>query len=222
MSSDNCKNLCRLCLAKDQTLIPIFDPLQDSSHDSSQIIDKIGICLSIIISKEDPYSQQICETCIFKIEEFYEFRNSTANCQRVLENLARIEYQQKESGQKNIRNCFLESSETSVTTELEEIDENGLIGSVEECEEESEEEEEDQESLNSLEIISITSGITNTISERPVDSSKTSNTTLENPIDPNTILEKPVDTIVTNLQNTSRSFLLEEILDRRRGIINYI
>ncbi|XP_073985935.1 uncharacterized protein isoform X3 [Rhodnius prolixus] len=192
MSSENYKTVCRLCLASNLTLISILEPF----HDFSQIIEKVSACLPVKISKEDPYSKQICEKCIFKLEEFNEFRNSTVRCQRILESWernARLARQQKDSGQKN----FNRSSESSDTCNEEEIEDHGLIGSVTEGSEE-ESDEEEQEDIRPIEIVTVTSEIASRESERPVNSNKL----------------PTGNEIASNSQNTSTSFPPGNALDR--------
>lgn len=77
----NVVDLCRLCLTRDETLIPVFDSFQ-----ISQILcDKIKECLAVKISTQDRVSQQICGSCLIKVDTFYEFKSVTSEAQRVLE-----------------------------------------------------------------------------------------------------------------------------------------
>ncbi|XP_014273228.1 zinc finger protein 260 isoform X3 [Halyomorpha halys] len=74
-------DLCRLCLSKDNILIPVFD----NSLIGHQLSDKINVCLTVNIKTEDEVSQKICHQCLTKVNAFFDYRSTTLECQKVLQ-----------------------------------------------------------------------------------------------------------------------------------------
>ncbi|CAH1406359.1 unnamed protein product [Nezara viridula] len=88
-SNLNILDLCRLCLGKDNNLIPVLN----NNVIGNQLCDKISVCLTVEIKNEDEVSQKICNHCLTKVDSFFEFRNSTLECQKVLQRWASGEKQ---------------------------------------------------------------------------------------------------------------------------------
>lgn len=79
----NILDLCRLCLERDNSLIPVFD-----NSISNQLSYKINVCLAVEIKNEDEVSQKICNDCLIKVNSFFEFRSASLECQNVLKRWA--------------------------------------------------------------------------------------------------------------------------------------
>ncbi|XP_011502141.1 PREDICTED: zinc finger protein 845-like [Ceratosolen solmsi marchali] len=80
MSSLDYLDLCRLCLVKDRVSVPIFE----DEGDVRQIFLKITACLPVKVSREDKLPKKICDDCVYKVELFYQFWNTTANAEKQL------------------------------------------------------------------------------------------------------------------------------------------
>ncbi|XP_012284559.1 zinc finger protein 91 [Orussus abietinus] len=80
MSSLDYLDLCRLCLVKDRVSVPIFE----GEGDVRQIFLKIAACLPVKIAREDKLPKKICDDCVYKVELFYQFWNTTANAEKQL------------------------------------------------------------------------------------------------------------------------------------------
>ncbi|XP_015431758.1 PREDICTED: zinc finger protein 3 homolog isoform X1 [Dufourea novaeangliae] len=80
MSSLDYLDLCRLCLVKDRVSVPIFD----GEGDVRQIFLKIAACLPVKVEREDKLPKKICDDCVYKVELFYQFWNTTANAEKQL------------------------------------------------------------------------------------------------------------------------------------------
>ncbi|XP_034944305.1 zinc finger protein 2 homolog [Chelonus insularis] len=80
MSSLDYLDLCRLCLVKDRVSVPIFE----GEGDVRQIFLKIASCLPVKVTREDKLPKKICDDCVYKVELFYQFWNTTANAEKQL------------------------------------------------------------------------------------------------------------------------------------------
>ncbi|XP_043273995.1 zinc finger protein 595-like isoform X11 [Venturia canescens] len=80
MSSLDYLDLCRLCLVKDRVSVPIFE----GEGDVRQIFLKIAACLPVKVGREDKLPKKICDDCVYKVELFYQFWNTTANAEKQL------------------------------------------------------------------------------------------------------------------------------------------
>ncbi|XP_076226937.1 uncharacterized protein LOC116432788 isoform X5 [Nomia melanderi] len=80
MSSLDYLDLCRLCLVKDRASVPIFE----GEGDERQIFLKIAACLPVKVAREDKLPKKICDDCVYKVESFYHFWNTTANAEKRL------------------------------------------------------------------------------------------------------------------------------------------
>ncbi|XP_076673540.1 uncharacterized protein LOC143371803 isoform X9 [Andrena cerasifolii] len=80
MSSLDYLDLCRLCLVKDRVSVPIFE----GEGDVRQIFLKIAACLPVKVAREDKLPKKICDDCVYKVELFYQFWNTTANAEKQL------------------------------------------------------------------------------------------------------------------------------------------
>ncbi|KAJ8675117.1 hypothetical protein QAD02_010903 [Eretmocerus hayati] len=79
-SSLDCLELCRLCLEKERVSVPIFE----NEGDVRQIFLKITACLPVKVSRDDKLPKKICDDCLYKVELFYQFWNTTANAEKQL------------------------------------------------------------------------------------------------------------------------------------------
>ncbi|KAK2582819.1 hypothetical protein KPH14_008906 [Odynerus spinipes] len=80
MSSLDYLDLCRLCLVKDHVSVPIFE----GEGDVRQIFLKITACLPVKVDREDKLPKKICDDCVYKVELFYQFWNTTVNAEKQL------------------------------------------------------------------------------------------------------------------------------------------
>ncbi|XP_076238966.1 uncharacterized protein LOC143182094 isoform X6 [Calliopsis andreniformis] len=80
MSSLDYLDLCRLCLVKDRVSVPIFE----GEGDVRQIFLKIAACLPVKVAREDKLPKKICDDCVYKVELFYQFWNTTVNAEKQL------------------------------------------------------------------------------------------------------------------------------------------
>ncbi|XP_025160434.1 GDNF-inducible zinc finger protein 1-like isoform X11 [Harpegnathos saltator] len=81
MSSADCSDLCRLCLVKERVTVPIFE----GEGDARRIFTKISTCLPVKISREDKLPQKLCADCVYKVETFFEFWQTTAVSEKRLQ-----------------------------------------------------------------------------------------------------------------------------------------
>ncbi|KOB74398.1 Uncharacterized protein OBRU01_01912 [Operophtera brumata] len=65
-------DLCRLCSLKSGPRLHIFD----KESEQRQILFKLRTCLPTMISKDDFLPKKICERCITRVEQLYEWRQS--------------------------------------------------------------------------------------------------------------------------------------------------
>ncbi|VVD02196.1 unnamed protein product [Leptidea sinapis] len=78
-------DLCRLCSLKSGPRLHIFD----KEAEQRQIIFKLRTCLPAMqISKDDFLPKKICERCITRLEQLYEWRQSVVTTDSVLRNYA--------------------------------------------------------------------------------------------------------------------------------------
>nr|CAD7463828.1 unnamed protein product [Timema tahoe] len=107
MSSLNYMELCRLCLVKEKVSVPIFE----GEGGERQIFDKIATCLpvkswSVVldsqhftelpsvkrrnifvpaqVSQDDKLPKKICSDCVYRVENSYQFWNTTSNSEKQL------------------------------------------------------------------------------------------------------------------------------------------
>ncbi|KAJ9574670.1 hypothetical protein L9F63_008202, partial [Diploptera punctata] len=80
MSSLNFMELCRLCLVKERVSIPIFE----GEGDVRQILLKIAACLPVKVARDDKLPKKICDECMYKLDNAYQFWNTTANAEKQL------------------------------------------------------------------------------------------------------------------------------------------
>ncbi|XP_046392979.1 zinc finger protein 691-like [Ischnura elegans] len=74
----NIQEICRLCLSVDAFRLPIFHDSLDKQV-SITLKDRIFACLNIKVSLNDSLSHLICHRCLYKVDEFYQFK---MNCQK--------------------------------------------------------------------------------------------------------------------------------------------
>nr|CAD7403235.1 unnamed protein product [Timema cristinae] len=67
MASEINEDLCRLCSSNEGIKMNIFEP-------EKNFIAKINFVLSIVIAKHDLLPKMLCHKCVFKLEEYCEFR----------------------------------------------------------------------------------------------------------------------------------------------------
>ncbi|XP_023717684.1 zinc finger protein 19 isoform X12 [Cryptotermes secundus] len=80
MSSLNYMELCRLCLVKERVSIPIFE----GEGNVRQIFLKIASCLPVKVARDDKLPKKICSDCMYKLDNAYQFWNTTANAEKQL------------------------------------------------------------------------------------------------------------------------------------------
>ncbi|CAG2059282.1 unnamed protein product [Timema podura] len=80
MSSLNYMELCRLCLVKEKVSVPIFE----GEGGERQIFDKIATCLPVKVSQDDKLPKKICSDCVYRVENSYQFWNTTSNSEKQL------------------------------------------------------------------------------------------------------------------------------------------
>ncbi|XP_076380727.1 uncharacterized protein LOC117224805 isoform X5 [Megalopta genalis] len=118
MSSLDYLDLCRLCLVKDRVSVPIF------GGEGNDLFLKIAACLPVKVGREDKLPKKICDDCVYKVELFYEFWNTTANAEkRLLQWLGEVNVESGKQGYvPNVLNPNVMKQEQST--------ENRLDGSV--------------------------------------------------------------------------------------------
>ncbi|XP_055600042.1 uncharacterized protein LOC129749139 isoform X1 [Uranotaenia lowii] len=77
-------DLCRFCAIKSGSRLNIFD--KEAEH--RQILFKIRTILPIVINKEDFLPKKICDRCVGRIEQFFEWRASCVQTDAILRNYA--------------------------------------------------------------------------------------------------------------------------------------
>ncbi|XP_043516172.1 zinc finger protein 271-like isoform X2 [Frieseomelitta varia] len=101
MSSLDYLDLCRLCLVKDRVSVPIFE----GEGDVRQIFLKIAACLPVKVAREDKLPKKICDDCVYKVELFYQFWNTTANAEKqLLQWLGEVSLEDKQGYVTNVLN----------------------------------------------------------------------------------------------------------------------
>lgn len=80
MDTSNIMEVCRLCLEKERVTVPIFE----GEGVDRDICLKIGSCLPVKVSNDDPLPKKICDECTSKVEFVYSFWNTTANAEKQL------------------------------------------------------------------------------------------------------------------------------------------
>ncbi|KAE8747660.1 hypothetical protein FOCC_FOCC005639 [Frankliniella occidentalis] len=80
MDNSDIMDVCRLCLDKDGVTIPIFE----GEGAEREICSKIGSCLPVKVSSDDPLPKKICDDCTHKVELVYSFWNTTTNSEKQL------------------------------------------------------------------------------------------------------------------------------------------
>ncbi|XP_046141155.1 zinc finger protein 320-like isoform X8 [Osmia bicornis bicornis] len=101
MSSLDYLDLCRLCLVKDRVSVPIFE----GEGDVRQIFLKIAACLPVKVTREDKLPKKICDDCVYKVELFYQFWNTTANAEKqLLQWLGEVNIEDKQGYVTNVLN----------------------------------------------------------------------------------------------------------------------
>ncbi|XP_076766520.1 uncharacterized protein LOC143433193 isoform X8 [Xylocopa sonorina] len=119
MSSLDYLDLCRLCLVKDRVSVPIFE----GEGDVRQIFLKIAACLPVKVAREDKLPKKICDECVYKVELFYQFWNTTVNAEKqLLQWLGEVSIEDKQGYVTNVLNPSVMKQEQST--------ENRLDGSV--------------------------------------------------------------------------------------------
>ncbi|XP_071455740.1 zinc finger protein piragua-like [Hetaerina americana] len=79
----NIQEICRLCLSVDAFRLPIFHDSLDKQV-SITLTDRIFACLNIKVSLNDPLSHLICHRCLYKVDEFYQFKMSCQKSEALL------------------------------------------------------------------------------------------------------------------------------------------
>lgn len=77
-------DLCRFCSVKIGPRLNLFD----KEADQRQLLYKIRTILPVSISKDDFLPKKVCERCINKIEQFFEWRTSCVQTESIFKNYA--------------------------------------------------------------------------------------------------------------------------------------
>lgn len=77
-------DLCRFCSMKMGPRLNLFD----KEAEQRQIISKVRTLLPIAINKEDFLPKKVCEKCLLKIDQFYEWRQNCLNTEAILSKYA--------------------------------------------------------------------------------------------------------------------------------------
>nr|XP_029717688.1 ras-interacting protein RIP3-like isoform X1 [Aedes albopictus] len=77
-------DLCRFCSIKSGPRLNIFD----KEAEQRQILFKIRTILPIVINKEDFLPKKICDRCVDKIEQYFEWRSNCVQTDAILRNYA--------------------------------------------------------------------------------------------------------------------------------------
>lgn len=116
MSSLDYLDLCRLCLVKDRVSVPIFE----GEGDVRQIFLKIAACLPVKVAREDKLPKKICNDCVYKVELFYQFWNTTVNAEKqLLQWLGEVSLEDKQGYVTNVLNPSIMKQEQSTENRLD-------------------------------------------------------------------------------------------------------
>ncbi|ETN59063.1 hypothetical protein AND_009346 [Anopheles darlingi] len=71
--------VCRLCGVDHPEKLPIIEDddvivLYDEEDEETSLVKKIEECVGILVHKDDQMPQQICQLCLEKVNDFYEYR----------------------------------------------------------------------------------------------------------------------------------------------------
>lgn len=77
-------DLCRFCSIKMGPRLNLFE----KEADQRQLLFKIRTILPIAISKEDFLPKKVCERCVNKIEQFFEWRTNCVQTENIFKNYA--------------------------------------------------------------------------------------------------------------------------------------
>lgn len=77
-------DLCRFCSVKIGPRLNIFD----KEAEQRQLLFKIRSILPVTIAKEDFLPKKVCERCINRIEQFFEWRTSCIQTENIFKNYA--------------------------------------------------------------------------------------------------------------------------------------
>ncbi|XP_073976097.1 uncharacterized protein isoform X2 [Rhodnius prolixus] len=81
----NYYELCRLCTSNEGTKIHIFK----EEGKRRQIASKIQNCLRLQVNEQDSLPKLICNICLEKLENYFDFRTNCVNAEAMLESYAR-------------------------------------------------------------------------------------------------------------------------------------
>lgn len=77
-------DLCRFCSIKMGPRLNLFE----KEADQRQLLFKIRTILPIAIAKEDFLPKKVCERCVNKIEQFFEWRTNCVQTENIFKNYA--------------------------------------------------------------------------------------------------------------------------------------
>lgn len=86
MSMNN--TLCRLCALECEKYVYMYNESEENSN--MELDTKIASCLQIWVSREDILPKTICQTCLVKLGESYEFFQSSNKAQLLLEEICEL------------------------------------------------------------------------------------------------------------------------------------
>lgn len=101
---------------KDRVSVPIFE----GEGDVRQIFLKIAACLPVKLTREDKLPKKICDDCVYKVELFYQFWNTTANAEKqLLQWLGEVSLEDKQGYVTNVLNPSVMKQEQSTENRLD-------------------------------------------------------------------------------------------------------
>jgi hypothetical protein len=77
-------DLCRFCSNKMNSRLNLFE----KEAEQRQILSKVRILLPLVINKDDFLPKKVCEKCIAKIDQFYEWRQHCLNTESIFSKYA--------------------------------------------------------------------------------------------------------------------------------------
>lgn len=77
-------DLCRFCSVKIGPRLNLFD----KEAEQRQLLFKIRSILPVTVAKEDFLPKKVCERCINRIEQFFEWRTSCIQTENIFKNYA--------------------------------------------------------------------------------------------------------------------------------------
>ncbi|XP_044729709.1 zinc finger protein 883-like [Chrysoperla carnea] len=118
----NYNQVCRGCLSEDDDLKPMYAQLETNLHGNVVLSDMFMECTSIQIDNNDNLPKQLCDNCIYQINQSFLFKK---NCQRIEESLHQYEkHKDLFVDDDNINNDQLSPTDMTTTNDCSLNDDN--------------------------------------------------------------------------------------------------